>query len=99
VRRTNRPSGGRRDRSRTARARETQAAQRQAGSKKISPTAYRRRRILGWTLVVLAIVVGVSHWMEHLGMFSFASEGIEDLVAGYPLAGVLGIASVIVLSK
>ncbi len=49
--------------------------------------------------MVLAIVVGVTHWMEHLGMFFFASEGIEDLVAGYPLAGVLGIASVIVLSK
>ncbi len=82
-----------------ARARETQAAQREAESKKMSPAAYRRRRILGWTLVVLAIVVGVTHLMEHLGMFEFASPGVEDLAAGYPLAGVLGIAGAIVLSK
>ena len=82
-----------------ARVRETQAAQREAESKKMSPAAYRRRRILGWTLVVLAIVVGVTHLMEHLGLFEFASAGVEDLTAGYPLAGVLGIAGAIVLSK
>ncbi len=89
----------RRDRRSEALARETQAAQRLAEKKKLTLAGYRRRRIFGWTLVSLAIVVGVTHWMEHLGFFSFASSGVEDLVAGYPMAVLLGVAGTIVLSK
>ncbi|MGH2635130.1 MAG: hypothetical protein ACRDHU_03170 [Actinomycetota bacterium] len=50
-------------------------------------------------LVGLAIVVGVSHWLTHLGAWDFASQGIEDLVAGYPMAALLGIGGAIVLSR
>lgn len=90
----------RRDKSGDARARETQLAQQKAASgKKLSSAAFMRRRILGWTLVALGVAVLGSHLVEHLGFFSFASPGVEDLVAGYPMAFVLGIAGVIILSK
>ena len=89
-----------RDKRREARARETQAAQRRAEQRRqLSLRAYRARRAFGWGLVGLAIVVGVSHWLEHLGAFSIASQPVEDLVAGYPTAGLLGIAGAIVLSR
>lgn len=94
-----RPAPKQRNRRREALAHETQVAQRRAEKKKLTLAGYRRRRIFGWTLVSLAIVVGVTHWMEHLGLFSFASSGVEDLVAGYPMAVLLGVAGAIVLSK
>ncbi len=90
----------RRDKTSEAQARETQAAQTKAASvKKLTPGQYRRRRTLGWTLVVLAAIVFVTHLMEHLGFFAFASPGVEDLVAGYPLAAVLAVAAAIILGK
>jgi hypothetical protein len=94
------PPPKRRNKTRDAQARETQTAQQKAASvKKLSPAAFMRRRILGWSLVGLAVLVGVSHLVEHLGFFSFASQGVEDLLAGYPMAFLLGIIGVIILSK
>jgi len=50
-------------------------------------------------LVGLGVVVGVSHWLTHLAAWDFASQGIEDLVAGYPMALLLGIGGAVVLSR
>ena len=88
-----------RDKGRQARVRETQASQQAAEKKKISPAAYLRRRILGWSSVTLGIIVFVTHWLEHLGFFKIASPGVEDLVAGYPVAAALVVIGVIVLTK
>lgn len=89
-----------RDKHREAQARETQAAQQRAEAKRqITPGAYRFRRAAGWTLVGLAIVVGAGHWLTHIGAWGFASQGMMDLVAGYPAAMLLGIAGAIVLSR
>lgn len=89
-----------RDKRREARAKETQAAQRHAAKKhEVSLRAYRLRRTIGWSLVVLAVLLGVSHWLEHLQVFSIASPGVQDLFFGYPMAGFLGIAGAIVLSR
>ena len=88
-----------RDKRREARARATQAAQREAERRRLSPTAHQRRRLIGWTLVVLAVAVGVTHWLSHLGTWDFASQGVEDLIAGYPMAAVLGVGGAIVLSR
>ena len=88
-----------RDKRREARARTTQRSQERAASRKVSPRADRARRTIGWVLVGLGLVVGVSHWLTHLGAWDFASQGIEDLVAGYPMAAVLGIGGAIVLSR
>ena len=96
----NTPAPKRRDKTRDARARQTQAAQEKAANvKKLSTGAFMRRRILGWSLAALAVLVLASHLMEHVGFFSFASTGVEDLVAGYPMAFLLGIAAAVVLTK
>jgi hypothetical protein len=88
-----------RNKRREVRIRETQRQQAQAATRQLSPRAYRARRTLGWTLVGLGIVVGVSHWLTHIGVWDFASQGIEDLVAGYPMAALLAIGGAIVLSR
>ena len=88
-----------RDKRRDTRARQTQRAQERAASRRSSPRADRARRTIGWGLVGLGVVVGVSHWLTHLGAWDFASQGIEDLVAGYPMAALLGIGGVAMLSR
>lgn len=99
VRRGGSPQAKRRDKPREAQARETQAAQKQAEARKLSPAAYTRRRVLGWSLVALGVIVGVQHLVHHLGFHTLISPGWDDLVAGYPLAAILGIAGAIVLSR
>lgn len=88
-----------RDERREARARTTQRSQERAASRQLSPRADRARRTIGGVLVGLGVVVGVSHWLTHLGAWDFASQGIEDLVAGYPMALLLGIGGAVVLSR
>jgi hypothetical protein len=61
--------------------------------------AKRRERMLGWSLVGVAVVVGVSHLLTHVGVWGFASQGVMDLVAGYPMAALLGITGAIVLGR
>lgn len=99
VRRRGSSQGKRRDKPREAQARETQAAQKQAEARKLSPAAYTRRRVLGWSVVALGVLIGVQHFVHHLGFFTLISPGWDDLVAGYPLAAFLGIAGAIVLSR
>lgn len=94
-----RPVAKRRDRTREARARETQATQDRAKERTISPARYLRRRVFGWTLVALGIGVGVQHWLHHLGLFTLITPGWDDIVAGYPMGIALGIAGAIVLSR
>ncbi len=89
----------RRDKAAEARARRTQTAQRAAESRKLTLAAYRRRRIVGWTLVGLGVVVFTQHLIAHLGFFDLISPGWDDLVAGYPMAGLLGVAGAVVLTK
>lgn len=89
-----------RDKRRETQARETQVAQERAKQRKqMSLRAYQLRRTLGWGLVVLGIAVGVSHWLSHIGLWGFASQGVMDLVAGYPMAALLGITGAIVLGR
>lgn len=89
----------RRDKGAEARARATQAAQREAESRKLTLAAYRKRRVFGWTLVGLGAVVFVQHLISHMGVFNLISPGWDDLVVGYPMAGLLGLAGAIVLTK
>jgi hypothetical protein len=98
VRRKSKPRSSR-DKAREARARETQAAQARAESRKLSPAAYKRRRVIGWTLVALGVIVFVQHLISHAGFFTLISPGWDDLVAGYPLAGLLGLGGVLLLSR
>lgn len=92
------PSSKKRRKARERQARETQTAQRRAEKKRLTPGQYTMRRALGWGLVALAIIVGVSHWLAHLGVL-YEDRGLWDVTIGYPMAGVLGVAGAIVLSK
>lgn len=83
---------------RAQKARATQLAQQQAETKKLTPRQYARRRAIGWVLVGIAVVVGASHWMAHLGML-YKESALMDLTVGYPMAAALGIGGAIILSK
>lgn len=65
----------------------------------MTPAAYRRRRAIGWTLATLGAVVFVQHLLHHMGFFTLVSPGVDDLIAGYPLAAALAVVGAIVLSK
>ena len=93
------PKKGRKS-SRRPQARETQAAQRRAEQRRrISYRELAFRRVAGWSLVGLGVTVGASHWLTHIQVWRFASQGVMDVVAGYPMAVVLGVGGAIVLSK
>lgn len=91
-------SKGRRKESPQARA--TRAQQHQAeGRRQLTLRQYQMRRFGGWSLVGVGVAVGVSHWLAHLGLWRFASEGVMDITAGYPTAALLVVIGSIVLSK
>ena len=54
--------------------------------------ARRRRRLLlrgGQAALLAGAVVGVSHWLAHVGAFGAQPPGWMDLAIGYPTAAVL----------
>lgn len=92
------PRPKKRKTSRERQARVTQSAQQRAEKKKVTPEQYMRRSVFGWVLVALAILVGVSHWLAHLGVL-YEDTGLWDLTIGYPMAGLLGVTGAMVLSR
>lgn len=92
------PKPHKRAKVRAQKARETQTAQRGAEAKKLTFEQYRRRRAVGWTLVGLAVGVGVTHWLAHIGLI-YEATPMSDLLYGYPMAAAIGIGSAIILSK
>jgi len=81
------------------RARRASAPQGASEGRKLTPAQYTRGRAIGWTLIAVGVVVFAQHLLSHLGFFTLVSPGVDDIVAGYPLAGVLGISGVILLSR
>lgn len=56
------------------------------------------RRVGAWTLFVLALLVASQHLLAHLGWRPIpVSMGWQDLLIGYPAAGVLGVLGAICL--
>jgi hypothetical protein len=49
--------------------------------------------------VGLGVVVFVQHLVSDAGFFTPVSPGVDDLIAGYPLAGLLALAGAIVLPR
>lgn len=93
------PRSKKRKVTRERQAKQARAAQQKAETKKLTPEQYTRRRALGWTLVALAVTLGVSHWLQHVGAIQLVPDGWADLAAGYPMAALLAIWGTIVLSK
>ncbi len=51
-----------------------------------------KRRTLGWALIGLGSVVFVQHLFSHMGFFVVFSGGTDDLLIGYPTAGLMALA-------
>lgn len=67
-----------------------------------TPAYYRQlyKRIAGWALVSLGLLVGGSHVITHLGSFQvLPTVGLQDLLVGYPMAGLLFVGGIILLSS
>lgn len=81
------------------------SAQRRSGSagstsgRKLTPAQYERRRHLGWGLVALGVIVFSQHLVSHMGFFIVISSGWDDLLIGYPVAGLLSAGGAVLLSK
>lgn len=83
----------------SARARQTRIQQSEAARRRSSARTLRFRRSAGWTLCAAGVLIGASHLLAHMGVWSFASPGVMDLLAGYPVAALLVLLGVITLSK
>lgn len=56
------------------------------------------KRIAGWALVSLGVLVAGSHVITHLGYFQvLPNVALQDWVMGYPMAGVLVVGGIILL--
>lgn len=93
------PRSKKRTQVRQQQARETQIAQQEAETKKMTLEQYQRQRFFGWALVVVGVAMAVSHWLQHVGLWELMSPGLSDLLIGYPMGGLLAVAGTIVLSK
>lgn len=61
---------------------------------------YQRRRFLAFALVALGAVVVVTHVVVHLGNITWLpTTGLQDLVTGYPMGGLLIVLGLFVLSR
>jgi hypothetical protein len=105
------PSGGSRHRrqqrqverrreQRRAQARQTQALQAQAAVRE-DFSRRRRRHAIALMMLILAVVIGVYHFFEHLDTVPAmtGSSGADDLVAGWPMAMALAVGAAIVYGR
>lgn len=81
-------------------AAEKQAAEERATEMRLAFARHRRTKVLGWSLLGLAVMVAVSHALDHGGAFHiFSNQGLEDLTVGYPMAGLLALGAVVLLGQ
>lgn len=52
-------------------------------------TSWDTRRTLGWASIGLGLIVFVQHLFSHMGFFVVFSGGMDDLLIGYPTAGLM----------
>lgn len=76
---------------------------RQQGVRPATTRAYRRQmiiRLVGWSLAVVGLLMAGAHVIEHLGAYQvMPTLAMRDLLIGYPMAGLLIIAGVVVLGR
>lgn len=85
----------RRQRARDERARTTQAQQDQAAVLREAFARRARRRNTSMVLFAVAVVIAVAHFFEHMGVIKLFSPGLEDVLIGWPMAGVLALIAAI----
>ena len=81
-------------------AAEKAAAEKRAAELRLAFARHRRNKILGWSLLGLAVTVAATHALDHGGAFHILSnQGLEDLTIGYPTAGLLALGAVVLLGQ
>lgn len=61
-------------------------------------SGWSKRRVLSWSLFSLGLVVAGQHLLAHAGWRPLpVSMGWQDLLVGYPTAGVLALVGLLVL--
>lgn len=87
------------ERARTGAA-EKAAAEQRAEELRLAFARHRRTKVLGWSLLGLAVMVAVTHALDHGGAFHiFSDQGLEDLTIGYPTAGLLALGAAVLLGQ
>ena len=65
--------------------------------------AYRKwliRRIAGFSLIGIGAVMALVHVVVHLGGLQYLpTTGLQDLLTGYPMAGLLAVAGGVIVSR
>ena len=62
--------------------------------------SWRRRRILAGALIALGVVVVFTHVVVHLGNVQWLpTQGMQDLLTGYPMGGLLVVLGLVVLGR
>lgn len=76
-------------------ARETQRQQ-VAAELRQAYVQHHRRHIAAFSMWALAVILAVSHIFEHTGTLRLMSPGLEDILIGWPMAGVLAVSGAFV---
>ena len=89
------------DRRRAARepiARETQRQQAQAALQADLQRQH-RRHLIAYAMFALAAVIAVGHFFEHWGAVELMAPALQDLLIGWPMAGLLAVSGAMIYGK
>ncbi len=76
-------------------ARETQRQQEIAAAKR-DGTKRRRRHAIAYAMFTVAAVMAITHVFAHAGSVTVLAQGWQDLLLGWPMAGMIAISGAIV---
>ena len=85
----------RRRRGRDERARATEAAPDRAAALRAEFARRTRRRNTSIVLFAVAVVMAVAHFFEHMGVINLFSPALEDVLIGWPMAGLLAVVAAV----
>lgn len=79
-------------------ARETQRQQAEAAVLQ-DLDRQRRRHMAAYLMFALAVVIAIGHFFEHWGAVELMAPALQDLLIGWPMAGLLAIGAAIIYGK
>lgn len=74
-------------------------AERRAAEARRAWARYAQVRRTGWAMVVLGLVVAGVHFIDHSDVFHLFNEGLEELLIGWPTAGLLALVGAVCLGQ